>query len=101
MSWGIQLDTCIYVPRVSKNEIESKIKENEEIIISYEKQIMMYASSTPKDIIPDNDMTKDSGGVIFEIKNELDQIFEAYKESMCENVLLKIMLEEIDKVIEG
>ena len=97
MTWGISLDTTIEVLRVSKSEIESTIEENEKTMQFIQKQILMYASATPKDIMN----VEPEENCIFQLHHEINQLFDDYNDCLRQNTLLYLMKEEIDKVIES
>ena len=95
MSWGVQVTTEIYVTGVTKNGLKDKIKENEEIIIMYEKELLMLAAASPREIASDD--SKEHGEIIEELRIKVDNILESYKDCISENRLLNIILEDIDK----
>ena len=95
MSWGVQLTTDIYVSRVLKKDVKEKIEENEELISMREKELHMIAASNPRDIA--SDIAREEGDIIEELRIKVDGILQSYRESLRENQLLYIILEEIDK----
>jgi len=95
MGWGVQLTTDIYVSRVRKDEVKSKIEENDSLIEMFEKEILMLVSANPREVVSDE--SRQYGDVVQDLRIRTDEIFEAYKECIRENQLLSIVLEEIDK----
>lgn len=81
MSWGIDFKADVFLKRMSINNIEHLkdiIQEEEDNLKDYKEQIMMFVSSTPSDVIPDewNDAP------IKFLQLELNSIFEQYKETI-------------------
>ena len=67
MGWGTDFKTDIYLNRMifnSKGELEDKIEELEKGITTCKEKLLMFASSTPKDIIPD-DWKEESNFLMF------------------------------------
>ena len=95
MSWGVQLETYIYVSSVRKDGVKDKIEENNEIITMYENEIAMMVSANPREIVSDEG--REHGDVVEELRIKLAQIWEPYKECIIENRMLYLILEEIDK----
>ena len=95
MSWGVQITTDIFVPRVRKEELESKIQENEDLIAMHEKELSMLISASPREVVSEDART--DGSVIEELRIKLNEILESYRECIRENCLMQIVLEEIDK----
>jgi len=95
MTWGVQITTDIFVPRVRKEELESKIQENDELIAMHEKEIVMFAAANPRDVVSED--AKTDGDVVNELRIKLNEILESYRECIRENCLMQIVLEEIDK----
>lgn len=95
MSWGVQVNTDLFVSGVRKQDIEIKIKENEDLISMFEKEIMMIASSNPRDIVSDE--SRETGTVVEDLRMKLDEIFRDYKEFIAQNAKLYIISEEIEK----
>jgi hypothetical protein len=99
MSWGVYVKADVYVSRVGKNEVEDKIEDNNRMMEMFEKELLMMASSTPRDVASD-DVVKE-GDIISDLRIRIDEILEAYRESVRENTLLEIIKENIGKAIEG
>lgn len=99
MSWGIRVKATVYVSRVGKNEVKDKIEDNNKMMEMFEKELLMMASSTPRDVASD-DVVKE-GDIISDLRIRIDEILEAYRESVRENTLLEIIKENIGKAIEG
>lgn len=95
MTWGVQITTDIFVPRVRKEDLESKIQENEELIAMHEKELAMLISASPREVVSDN--ARIDGSVAEELRMKLNEILESYRECVRENCLMQIVLEEIDK----
>lgn len=99
MSWGVYVKADVYVSRVGKNEVEDKIEDNNRMMEMFEKELLMLASSTPKDVTSDE--VKREGDIISDLRIRIEEIFEAYRDCMRENTLLKIVQENIDTAEEG
>lgn len=99
MSWGVYVKADVYVSRVGKNEVEDKIEDNNRMMEMFEKELLMLASSTPKDVASDE--VKREGDIISDLRIRIEEIFEAYRDCMRENTLLKIVQENIDTAEEG
>jgi hypothetical protein len=83
MSWGTDFRTDIFISKQvfgSKGDIEMKLEELDKTINGIEAQIKMYASSTPKDIIPDD--WKEEPVNWLDIR--LNELFENYQEALDE-----------------
>jgi len=81
MSWGTDFKTDIFLSHqsfISKYDVELKIKELDELISKLESNMKMFASANPKDIIP-NDWNDEP---INWLSNEIEDIFELYRESI-------------------
>jgi hypothetical protein len=77
MGWGIDFKANIFLSKMSfsnESELLELIKEKEDDIITYQKQILMYVSSNPKDIVPDD--WKDEP--IQFLQSEIERLFEVY-----------------------
>ena len=80
MSWGIDFKADIFLSRISiKNmaELEELIKDKESDIARCKEQLLMYASSNPKDIIP-GEWEEDS---ITFIQNQINYVLIDYEEA--------------------
>ena len=95
MSWGVQVNTDIYVSRVKKDEVGDKIKENNDLISMFEKELFMLVSANPREIVSDE--SREQGTIVEDLRIKMDEILESYKEILHQNHLLDIILEEIDK----
>ena len=98
MSWGTQVKANVYVSRVKKDEVDEIIDNNNKMIVMFEKELLMLTSSTPRDVV--SDATKKEGDIISDLRIRVDEILEAYKECVQQNVLLEIIKENIDQAIE-
>jgi hypothetical protein len=94
MAWGIQVTADIEVLRVLLRDVELKIEENNELINMFEKELCMYASSNPRDIVSDE--TRGDGEVVADIRIKIDNLLESYRECVRQNQLLEIVLENKD-----
>lgn len=92
MGWGIDFNVDLYIQKENFNEdinqVEDKIEEIQERIRSNQDSILMYASVSPKDIIPKNWEDEPISFIkynINEILEDLDSLYhklfllEAYK----------------------
>jgi len=95
MGWGVQVTTDVYVSRVSKDGVDAKIEENNDLIAMFEKELAMLAASTPRDVVSEE--TRNGGDVISELRIRIDEILEGYRDCIRENCLLQIIKEDIDK----
>ncbi len=81
MSWGIDFKADIFLSHISINsivELEDLIKEKEQDIARYKESILMYASSSPKEITPE-DWEEESINIL---QNQVNMIFVDYEETM-------------------
>ena len=81
MSWGIEFNIDIFLSHVSvnsKGELEDLIQEKEQDIARYKEAMLMYASSSPKEITPE-DWREES---INFIQNQVNMIFVDYEETL-------------------
>jgi len=99
MSWGVYVKADVYVSRVGKNEVEDKIEDNNRMMEMFEKELLMLASSTPKDVASDE--VKKEGDIISDLRIRIEETFEAYRDCVRENTLLRIVQENIDTAEEG
>jgi len=102
MGWGINFKTNIYLSRQNfsnKFEVINKIKGNDEIIKKHEDIFKMFASSTPKNIIPDdwNEQPIDwlNNSITDELINYNELIIENYNLSLYLNYLIENNINEI------
>jgi hypothetical protein len=94
MSWGTNFQTNIYLSRqtfFSKYEIEEKINEYNKTINNIEATFKMFASSTPKDIIP----TEWCEEPMSWLNNNLDELYEIYQETLIERYKLYLYQEYV------
>ena len=98
MGWGIQVNADIFVSRVRLQDIDSTIEENNKTITFCEKELLMFASSTPKDVVSED--VRQEGDIIIDLRFKIDEIFETYSSCIKQNVLLEIIKENIEKAIE-
>lgn len=100
MGWGIQFKSDIYLSRqeyVTKQEVQDKIDELNKDIDSYKNQIKMFASSNPKDIIPDD--WKDEP--IRWINNQIEELFLLIDEYTVDNYKLQLYLDYLNEQDES
>lgn len=92
MTWGTDFKGDIFLSRQeypTKHSVESRIKELDELIGECEAKLKMYASATPKDIIPSDD----SEDPIFWIGARIDEELEMYREYLINRYNLDLYLE--------
>ena len=93
MGWGTSFTGDIYISKKlfrSQSELDSEINEIKEQINSVKETLLMYASSTPKDIF------KDETDIIFEIKSTLNESFEYLEELHFQLFKLQLLQNAID-----
>ena len=95
MSWGVQLETEIFVKGVRKRELEGKIENNNSLIDMFERELIMLISSNPREISSED--ARENGSIVEELRIKTQEIFESYKECVEQNVLLHIIFEELQK----
>lgn len=99
MAWGIELKTTIFIPRITKDEIENTISENEDTMQFIKEKILMFASANPKDIInSQQDAEYPETEYLSILHTELNELLEEYKRCTSQNALLYLMKEEMNKV---
>jgi hypothetical protein len=93
MGWGTTFTADVFLNREvfsSNSDLEYKIEELKQAIEGYKKEISMYVSANPKDIIPDGWKEDGLNFLIFKLK----EIFENYEEDLI--MLAKLeMLQEV------
>jgi len=95
MSWGIDFKADIYLSRQSystKYEVEDKISEMNKIITDCESELKMFASATPKDIVPP-DYSEEQ---INWLSNQIAEILEMNQEYLLERYRLTLYLEYLN-----
>jgi hypothetical protein len=95
MSWGINFKTDIYLSRQSyssKGEVEDRIAEIDKAIYDWEAELKMYASSTPKDIVPPDD----SEDTVNWLNIRINEVLETYQEYLIERYRLDLYLEYLN-----
>ena len=96
MGWGTTFTTDIFLSRMSfdsKSEVEDKITEINNYVDICKTNIKLYASSTPRDIIPED--WKDEP--IQWINNKLDEEFNSLSEYENELRLLNQYLNYLEE----
>lgn len=96
MSWGIEFQTEIYLSRQeykTKYCVEDRIKELDELINECEAMLKMYASATPKDIIP-ADYSEEQ---ISWLNNQINEQLEMYREYLLDRYRLKLYLDYLEE----
>lgn len=81
MSWGIDFSADIFLSHISissEGELDDLIKEKEQDIVRYKEAILMYVSSSPREITPE-DWKEES---INFLQNQVNTIFVDYDETM-------------------
>jgi uncharacterized protein YcnI len=96
MGWGISAKVEVYLSRVTKNDLESKIEENESLISMYEKEITMLVASNPREVAADDSIKE--GTIIEDLRIKLDEIFEGYRECLQNQVRFALVSENIDNI---
>ncbi|MFA5067517.1 MAG: hypothetical protein WC466_05700 [Candidatus Izemoplasmatales bacterium] len=115
MSWGVHVETqlfvsktkkiklfnkplCVnaqvFVDRVAKENVENQIEENNESIVSIEKELSMLAIARPKDVVSDELIQE--GDILNDIKNKVSDLLDDYRQLIAQNSLLEIVLEDMN-----
>jgi hypothetical protein len=79
MGWGTDFTTDIFLSRENYRSIydlEDKIKEDEKDLENIRSKILMFASSNPKDIIPEDWKEEPINFIHREVNNLLDELYE-------------------------
>lgn len=103
MSWGIDFKADIYLSRQeynTKNDVEERIKEIDKTINECETLIKMYASSTPKDIVP----SEESEDPINWINNQINVEFEMYRDYLIDRYNLELYMDYLNdggEIVKG
>jgi hypothetical protein len=95
MSWGIEFKTDIYLSRQSyssKGEVEDRITEIDKLIHDCEAELKMYASSTPKDIVPPDS----SEETVNWLNIRINETLEILQEHLIERYRLVLYLEYLN-----
>ena len=96
MGWGIEFNADIYLSRQvfnSKTEVEEKIEEIVQYINNSKSMLMMFASSTPKDIIPE----EWEENPLDWINNQINEILDTLQEDMIKTYNLRLYLEYLEE----
>lgn len=96
MGWGTDFTANIFLNKVSyntKDDVQDAIEDLQLEIVVYEQQIMMFASSTPKDIIPE-DWKDNSIGFLF---REINTLLREYNENLNNLFRLRLYLEHLNE----
>jgi hypothetical protein len=91
MGYGTDFKADIFLSRQSysrKHEVEIRIEELNELIIGCEANLKMYASATPKDIIPPND----SEDPIYWLGARIDEELSMYRDYVIDRYNLDLYL---------
>lgn len=94
MGWGIEFKADIYLSRQSysrKSEVEDKIDEIDRLITDHEAELKMFASATPKDIVPSDEEQIDW------INNRINEILLAYQECLVDRYQLSLYLDYLNE----
>jgi hypothetical protein len=97
MSWGLNIKN-VFLPRVTKTELESKLEENNDLLSYYEKQLIAMAVYLRPNIINDEG---EKINIIDYCTNRIPDILESYREKAEENRLIKEALKDIDEIEEA
>lgn len=92
MSWGTDFKADIYLSRQAFHniyELEGKIKDNEKIIESVKQRLMMYASASPSELVPE-DWEEDSVNFLAQ---RIEELLEELEDLTIENYKLNLYLE--------
>jgi hypothetical protein len=79
MGWGTDFTADIYLSKETYGsiyELEDKIKEDEKYLEDINAKILMYASSNPKDLVPEDWKDEPINFIHFEVKKLLDELYE-------------------------
>lgn len=93
MGWGTSFYTNMYISKKifhSMNEIDQEIEEIKNDIESERQTLLMYASSTPKDIA---DADTD---IIFDIKSKINESIETLRDLYNQLFKLEYLKESIE-----
>lgn len=96
MSWGTDFTAEIFLSRMTfrnESELKNKISEVEEDIASACNELMMYAASNPRDIVP-KEWEEDA---ITFIKNKIKDLMEGYRYNVAELTNLNHFLDSNPK----
>lgn len=89
MGWGINFNSDIYLSRISADnqfQLEDLIADKEKYISDLEKELLMYVSANPAELVP-KDWEEEKIGFL---KNQVETLLEEIKES--EVTLFKLYL---------
>lgn len=92
MGWGIDFKADVYLSRQtysSRLDVEGRIVALNEDINDIETRLQMYASSTPRDIITEQDVDDSVSWLQFTLKT----IFDEYQELLYNRTLLGLYVE--------
>lgn len=96
MGWGTNFKPKIYLSKQTyptMGILSDSIEELEEDIQNHKASILMYVSSNPNDIIPD-DWKED--GVVF-LQNKINDLLETLEEDMNNLQLLRLFKQHIEE----
>lgn len=92
MGWGTDFTVDMFLNRQQFNnlyELEAKIEDNEKMIQSVKQRLMMYASASPSELIPE-EWEEDS---INFLARRIEELFEEFEEYTLDNFRLNLYLE--------
>jgi hypothetical protein len=98
MGWGTDFTAEIFLNREvfsSNSDLEYKIEELKQFIENHKKEISMYVSANPKDIIPDDWKEDGLNFLIFKLK----EIFENYEADLI--MLAKLEMLQDTCLVQG
>jgi hypothetical protein len=96
MGWGTNFKTDIFISKQffgSKGDIEMRLDELDKTINDIEASLKMYASATPKDIMPED--WKEDPINWFDIK--LNELFENYQEAVVKRFKVGLYRDYIEE----
>jgi hypothetical protein len=84
MGWGVTVDG-IYLSRMYTSELESRYEDNEQMIITLHKRILLLAAGTPREVALDSESV-----LAWEdyIREEIDSAMEAIQEAAGQNFVI-------------
>jgi predicted RNase H-like nuclease (RuvC/YqgF family) len=94
MGYGIQFKPDIFIPRLTLStvsELKDKIEETEEYIEDIQRRLLMWASSNPRDVIPEDWKNEP----INFIRNEVSELIDFLLEESTNLHNLKTLLEYV------
>ena len=97
MGWGTYFKADMCLSKISINEIEDKLKEIEDLIAGYEKELLVLSASTPRNVKIDDSEWEWSEYII----HKSNEIFEELKELYINKYKFELALENKEILKEG